>query len=275
MIELVISCVLYRTPPEEVARMIAQVRAVPIATRLILVDNSPEPLSIALPDDGTVEHIVAGANLGYGRGHNIAIEHTKALAARWHLIANTDVRFEADAVVRLRDFLDQHDDVGLAGPHIRFPDGRTQHLCRLLPNPLDLVGRRLLPRTAWGARRARRNELLDWDYSAVADIPFLSGCFMFFRRSVLDALNGFDPRYFLYAEDLDLSRRAHAISRTVYVPAAEIVHDYRSLGGRNWRMTAYLIDSHVRYFAKWGMFRDPEARRINAETRRRLGLSGR
>lgn len=272
MIDLVVSCVLFRTPADEVARMIDQVAALPFAKKLVLVDNSPEALAITLPGGGWVEHVVAGANLGYGRGHNLAIERTRDLGARYHLIANTDVRFAPEAVVRLRDFLDANPDVGLAGPHIAFPDGRTQHLCRLLPSPLDLIARRLVPTTRWGARRTRRNELLDWDYASVADIPFLSGCFMFFRRSLLDTLGGFDPRYFLYAEDLDLSRRAHVAARSVFVPAARIVHDYRSLGGRNARMTGYLLVSHLRYFAKWGVMGDRERRRINRETLQRLGL---
>ena len=56
------------------------------------------------------------------------------------------------------------------------------------------------------------------------DVPIVSGCFMFFRRDVLDAVGGFSPDYFLYFEDFDLSLRVSKVARIAYVPAVRIVH---------------------------------------------------
>ena len=129
-----------------------------------------------------------------------------------------------------------------------------------------LIGRRFFGRMAWTQKRNRQYELHDWAYDDIASFPFLSGCFMFMRRSVLNRVVGFDPRYFLYAEDLDLSRRIHAVAETLFYPKVEIVHEYRSLNRRSWRQWMYGITSLSQYFSKWGWLVDRERDAINART---------
>jgi len=56
------------------------------------------------------------------------------------------------------------------------------------------------------------------------DPPIVSGCFMLFRTDVLKSLGGFDPNFFLYFEDFDLSLRASRLTRLAYVPTVRIIH---------------------------------------------------
>jgi hypothetical protein len=84
------------------------------------------------------------------------------------------------------------------------------------------------------------------------DIPIISGCFMLFRTRKLQELEGFNPRYFLYFEDFDLSLRASVNGKLAYVPAMRIVH----LGGhsarKGWRHISLFARSGIRFYSTWG-----------------------
>jgi GT2 family glycosyltransferase len=271
--ELIVSCVLFRTSEAEVAAMIGRVQQMPCPALLILIDNDPEAIPRKTWAEGVLR-IWTGANLGYGRAQNIAFNLSRG-GAPFHLVANTDVEFDASEVAGLLDHMRAYPQIGLLAPRVRYPDGRLQHLCRLLPTPADLVSRRFFRWTRWGRERDRRYELKDWDYDQAADIPFLSGCFMLLRRSVLDRVGGFDPRFFLYWEDLDLSRRIHAVARTCFFPEVEIVHQYRSQSQSGWRTLRHLMLNAARYFNKWGWIADRERTQVNAATLAQLGLAER
>jgi GT2 family glycosyltransferase len=93
------------------------------------------------------------------------------------------------------------------------------------------------------AKRLARYEMRDLinDRDVVWDPPIVSGCFMLFRTEVLKRLTGFDPRYFLYFEDYDLSLRTHELARVVYAPAVRVLHH----GGGAARKGS----AHIRMFA--------------------------
>lgn len=204
--------------------------------RLALVDNGPgfdwrEPLwqvldAAALP--AAVELLSGHGNVGYGAGHNLAL---RVLAGDLHLILNPDVLLEEEALSAGLAFLAAHPEVGLVTPAAWGEDGQRQYLCKRYPTVLDLALRGFAP--AWLRRRFQarleRYELRDQIGDAVFwDPPIVSGCFMLCRRAALDRLGGFNPEYFLYFEDFDLSLRLAAMTRLVYAPQVRIVH----LGGR-------------------------------------------
>ncbi len=172
-----------------------------------------------------VRRVLSGhGNVGYGRGNNIAIREA---VEDYHLVLNPDVLLEPDAVAKALDFMEQRPDVGLMSPAAFYPDGKRQYICKRYPTLLDLMLRGFGPRwLQWIFRhRLDRYEMRDVVADEVAmDVPIVSGCFMLFRRSVLDQLCGFSDKYFLYFEDFDLSLRARKVSRIAYVPAARIIH---------------------------------------------------
>ncbi|MDS4029484.1 MAG: glycosyltransferase family 2 protein [Candidatus Contendobacter sp.] len=204
-------------------------------THLVLVDNGPglgwrEPLQrvlngAALP--ATIELLGGHGNIGYGAGHNRALE---ASSGDVHLILNPDVLQEEDALSEGLAFLASHPEAGLVTPAAWGGDGQRQYLCKRYPTLLDLALRGFAPGWLRGWFRARldRYELRDRTGDAVLwDPPIASGCFMLCRRAALDRVGGFRPEYFLYFEDFDLSLRLAAVARLAYVPAVRIVH----LGG--------------------------------------------
>lgn len=260
-----VSFVLYRTPIDEICRALNLVRASAAAPRIFLVDNSVPPIDMvgAGIDLTGIDVIVMGWNAGYGRGHNAAIRRS---GARYHAVLNTDISFTDDVLTRLIGFMEERPTVGLVAPRVTYPDGRIQHLCRLLPSPVDIMARALFGGTAWAERINRRYEVRDWSYDRVAQFPFLSGCFMVFRRSALDRVGGFDERFFMYAEDIDITRRIGVDAETLFVPDVTIVHDYRSQSGFSLRRQRTRFVNLARYFMKWGWIFDRDRRRINRQT---------
>jgi GT2 family glycosyltransferase len=110
---------------------------------------------------------------------------------------------------------------------------------------------------------ADTSELRWWNHERPANIPYFQGSYIMVRSEQCLALGGFDERFFLYGEDIDLCRRMHEIAATMYVPDVEIVHEYRRYSARSLRGTWYGVQNNCRYFNKWGWFFDRDRRRIN------------
>ena len=234
----------------------------------VVVDNgSSDEIRDAVQSMGGI-YVRPGKNLGFGAGHNLALKQLAGVDAPYHVILNPDIVFGEDVLGRLADVMDSHPDVGLVMPKIRYPDGSHQYLCKLLPAPIDLVLRRFLPGPWKGLARGRTAlyELRFLDSNTPAYVPSLSGCFMFARRSVLEEVGGFDERFFLYMEDVDLCRRMLAVSRLLYWPGVTVEHVHQMGSYRNRKLLLLHMRSAFQYFNKWGWIRDSTRKQVNRET---------
>jgi GT2 family glycosyltransferase len=257
------SIVLYETPLERISQLLSDLERGG-ASQLYIVDNTPGPparrtaaavtkLVEGFASRGSpLELRYPGRNLGYGGGHNLAIGPS-TLKYKYHLICNPDITLGEHTLEALHDFMERHPDVGLCMPKLVGPEGETHFCCRRSPVALDYLSQLLLPHT-WGRRRRESLELRSRDYDQSMEVPCLSGCFMFFRSDVLRRLGGFDERFFLYFEDLDLSARARKLGKNVYWPYTYVVHERQSGHRTSWRLRARFAASACRYFAKWGWF---------------------
>lgn len=227
--------------------------------RLRLVDNAAVPDRAALErllaavGPGLPLEILAGhGNVGYGAGHNRAIRSGRG---DFHLVLNHDVRLDRTALVAAFDFLDAHPAVVLLSPRVRNPAGGREYICKRTPTLLDLALRGFAPAAvrARFARRLARYEMRD----ATGDRPAFGlehagGAFMLFRRPVLEALGGFDERFFLYFEDFDLSRRAARLGTVAYAPSVGMVHLGGGAARKGWLHRRLFVASAARFFAKHG-----------------------
>ena len=247
----------------EVLPLAAELLKVQALHRLYIIDNSPESLATDLPEK--VRYIHTGENVGYGRAHNIAIRESIYDQVPLHLVMNSDIIVQADDIDALCAFMQSQPAVGQLMPCVVNPLGELQHLCKLLPTPLDVFGRRFLP-ARWMCKRNARYELHDADYSRPMNVPYLSGCFMLLRTEAVQQARLFDERYFMYPEDIDLTRTIHRDYLTLYYPAITIVHNHKKASYQSWRMLWVHIVNMCRYFNKWGWFFDPERRQFNKET---------
>lgn len=225
---------------------------------LYLVDNGGLP-DIQATMAGLRAHnvfctIIAGhGNVGYGRGHNLAIERS---TSHYHLVLNPDIDLERDALREALDFFDAHAEAGLLTPWIGDEHGHQQFLCRRYPTLLDLFVRGFLSEKLRRLfrRRLRHYEMRDQINACdtVWDPPIVSGCFMLFRTSVLKQLAGFDARYFLYFEDYDLSLRAHDVTRVVYTPAVRVLHHGGGAARKGSTHVRMFMSSAYKFFNRFG-----------------------
>lgn len=260
------SIVTYNSDIAILQKTINSLLASDIIGSVVVLDNSPlfqyNELENTYNDPRLTFRFI-GENLGYGKAHNIAIRQSLVEGVDYHLVINPDVYFEAGTLESIHSYMEQHHDIGLLMPDVRFPDGSRQHLSKLLPTPVDLILRRFIPVRSWLLRRTRYYELHDMDYTITQDIPYLSGCFMMLRKSTLEIVHGFDERFFMYFEDTDLTRRVSLVSRSVYFPGARIYHMYGKTSYKSKKVLMYHIKSAFQYFNKWGWFFDRQRNKIN------------
>ena len=259
---ITISIVLYNTAMEETERVISSVLATALKIKLFLIDNSEDDSRrVFTQTDPRIEYIFTGKNLGYGRANNLIIN--KVLSeTEYHLVMNPDVYFEAGTLENVYAFMQDNEDIGLCMPRVYNYDGTEQKLCKLLPTPKDLIIRRFIPDGKYKDKISRIYNMWGADYDKQMDVPFLSGSFMFMRSSVLKQVKGFDERFFLYCEDLDLCRRIGQISRTVYFPGAKIYHGYQKASYLNTKVMLIHSTSAIKYFNKWGWLFDKTRKEI-------------
>ena len=210
-------------------------------------------------------YLAVPENPGFGAGHNLALRALAADSTDFHVMLNPDILMEDHVFSRLAKVMEERPAVGLIMPRVVYPDGSTQFLCRLSPAPLDFALRRFAP--PWAKklfqRRLHRYELRGLEDIACDTVPFLSGCFMFVRRSALEAVGGFDDRYFLYMEDVDLCRRLARNCKLLYWPHVTVIHGCYRGAHREKRLLFAFLRSAVRYFNRWGWIFDAERRAVN------------
>ena len=265
-LDLTISIVLYKTNSRLLRQVMDSVATCTLKYKLYLIDNSPTDALRSMATGPNIAYIFNNKNLGFGKAHNIAMR--KAVdEALYHLVLTPDVQFEAAPLEKLFDRMQRDPSIGLISPKILYPDGSIQYLCKLLPTPLDLLGRRFLGEREWVERRNKDYELRESGYNSEMNIPYLSGCFMFLRTSALKEVGFFDERIFMYIEDADLTRRIYQRYKTLFYPEAQIVHHYEKGSYKNKMLMLYNIHGASVYFFKWGWVFDPARQKINNDVK--------
>ena len=205
---------------------------------------------------------LTNSNIGYGAAHNIAIRESIYDNIPFHLVINPDIILTTEALDMMLAFIAQNPQVGSLMPKVIYPNGQLQYLCKLLPTPMDVLSRRFLPRK-WIERRNYTYEMRASRYNKLMNVPYLSGCFMLLRTEAVRQARLFDERFFMYPEDMDLTRRIHRNYLTVYFPHATIIHDHARDSYKSLKMLWIHIVNMCKYFNKWGWFRDKERTLFN------------
>ncbi len=263
-----ISIVLYEPDwDREVIPLVKELMRVRCLHRLYLIDNSPTKAAAEelLWKDDRVRYIFMNKNVGYGRGHNAALRESISDDAPFHLVMNADIVVRAEDIDCLCAYMEEHPEVGQIMPRVVYPSGELQYLCKLLPTPFDVFGRRFLPQR-WIGKHNARYELRQSGYDRCMNVPYLSGCFMLLRTIAVQRAGLFDERYFMYPEDIDLTRRIHRQYATLYYPDVTIVHNHRKGSYHSMRLLWIHIVNMCRYFNKWGWFWDKERSLVNRAT---------
>ncbi len=268
---LTVSIVTYHTAEQEL-RSALRCLETPEVVRIWVVDNGRDEKIRKICEEFPKVEYLQSPNVGYGSGNNIAIR--KALEenlAPYHLVMNTDVAFDSDILPKLSEMMDRHPEAGCIQPKILSPEGDLQYNCRRLPTPFDLITRVVFPKN-WFKKERDRYLLKHLDLDRPWNIPYHSGSFMFLRLDTLRKVGLFDERFFLYPEDIDLTRRIHRDYLTLYWPGVSLVHSHRAASKKVPKLFWIHAMNIIRYFNKWGWFNDPERTRFNADIEKPLKL---
>jgi len=219
---------------------------------VIVVDNASEDGSAELvrQEFPNVALIEAGANLGFGAANNLAMQ--QASGAYFALI-NSDAWAIDDGLETLVRFAASDPAAGIVGPRLVEEDGRVQKSVRGYPTVWRLCTeyfflRKLAPST----RALNAFYGAGFDYASVREADWLMGAALVVRRELIEEIGGFDERFFLFSEEVDLCFRARQAGwKTVYTPSATFVH----LGGAStrpsWsRMYREQLRGHVLFLEK-------------------------
>jgi N-acetylglucosaminyl-diphospho-decaprenol L-rhamnosyltransferase len=231
-----------------------------IRMEVIVIDNasSDDSVDILEHDYPDVRVIKNKANVGFGRANNQAIPY---LRGRYILLLNTDAFVEKDTLAKTISYLDDHPSYGILGVKLVGEDGSLQPSCRYFPTPWNVF----LQRTGL-SRFFPRHRLVDdmsWDHASVRPCDWVPGCYYLIRGEALNQCGLFDPRFFLYYEEVDHCRTVKSAGwEVLYYPFTEVVH----LGGESAKtsssftkvgrqISALQIESELLYFRKYyGVF---------------------
>jgi GT2 family glycosyltransferase len=264
--DVTVSIVLYKTPVVHLRQAIESLRLYRGRLHLFLVDNSPtDSLRSECPTDLSCQYIHLPSNPGFGTAHNVAINKSQTLATTYHIVMNADIYFNGDVITTMLAFMDESPHVGQLMPKVLNTDGSIQRTCKLVPTPADLFFRRFTRGEIRGKVNCRF-ELHSSGYDKIMFVPYLSGCFMLLRQSALKEIGLFDERFFMYPEDIDLTRRMAERHETVFFPHVSVVHDHGKASYKSFKMLFIHIFNIVKYFNKWGWFKDPARVALNKKT---------
>lgn len=189
--------------------------------------QSPFPLSV----------VHNASPRGFGANHNAAF--SRSAGEGYFCVANPDVRLRPGVLARLQDTLAAHPSAAVAGPRVRNQAGRVQNSARRLPHPSRILRRilRALPPLDYPLGTGWRQA--DW----------VAGMFMVFPARIFAELGGFDERYFLYYEDVDLCCRARLAGYDVLLDeGACVTHDGLWDSHRDPRYLRWHLASMARFF---------------------------
>ena len=195
-------------------------------------DNSVELIRSAFPE---CDLIVNERNVGFGRANNQALSLAEG---RYVVLLNSDAFIPPDTLSKTVAFMDLHPQCGILGVKLVGPDGTLQPSARYFPTPWNLF----LSRT--GLDRMFPNiRLVDdmkWDHASVRQCDWVPGCYYLVRKKVIEQVGLFDPRYFLYYEEIDHCLAAKRAGwQVIFYPHTTVVH----IGGESARLVGEITES--------------------------------
>ena len=210
-----------------------------LSLEIIIVDNASRDDSVRLlqtdPQFAAVRLIVNAVNVGFGRANNQGLQFA---TGRYVLLLNTDAFVSADTLRKTVSHMDTHARCGVLGVRLVGRDGSLQPSCRYFPTPWNVfLWRSGLSRFFPSVRMV---DDMNWDHTTSRDCDWMPGCYLLVRKEVIDAVGLFDPRYFLYSEEVDFCRRVKQAGwKSTYFAHTTVVH----LGGESAKSDAVLTSA--------------------------------
>jgi GT2 family glycosyltransferase len=249
MIRVSGTIVIYNEQPEVLQKSMESFLALPCEKELIVVDNSPHNRleQFVMGYDNTT-YLKTQENVGFGKAHNVGFE-AREHPSEFHMIINPDISFDAQSFWGLVLWLRDHTEVSLVTPMVLNEDGTRQRFIRQIPSFANLFMRRFNVMGVFD-RFIVSQEIDVQSIEEVMEIPFAHGAFLVTPSLTYQKLQGYDERFFLYMEDVDLFIRAKALGKTVVHPDFAIYHEHRKGSSKSLKLMIYHVISAFKFFLK-------------------------
>lgn len=223
--------------------------ATPASTEVVVVDNgsadgTPDLVRRRFPHVHVVD---SGGNLGFARANNAGAARTSAPLL---LLLNPDTIVDSHAIPRLVAELSAHPEAAVAGPRLVDEQGRAELSFGPPISPWgELTQKALLSMYNRNVRAAVR--YVERSSQRPGERSWVSGACLLIRRADWDSVSGFDERFFMYTEDVDLCQSLIERGRTVrFVPDAEVRHLRGRSASRNPETERLRRLSQLAYYEK-------------------------
>ena len=229
--------------------------ALKISMNIVIVDNSSsdESVSVLQRDFADCKLITNDINVGFGRANNQCIPFIKG---KYVLLLNTDAFVSEDTIKKTIQYMDDNERCGILGVRLLGRDDYLQPSCRFFPTPLNIF----LQRTGF-KKFFPKTQLIDdmsWDHNSARQCDWVPGCYYLIRQEVIENVGLFDPRYFLYYEEVDHCFATNKAGWEVhYFPDTSVVHiggesakSDSDLTSRGKQVEVLQIESELLFFRK-------------------------
>lgn len=240
------SIVLYNQDLAELNLAIESVLSSSLVEMLYLLDNGSSQKN-ELYENPKINYIKNQKNIGFGAAHNLILTQIKD-QSDFHLILNPDVDFNAEILETLVQELQEDNEAAMISPLAKYPTGELQITARKFPTIKYLFYRFV----GFSNSYTKEMEYASRDFKSSFYIDFVQGSFMLFKTHELLTLKGFDTRFFLYMEDVDLCKRIQQSGKKIiYSPKVFFFHQYKRESSKKLRLFYHHIMSVIKYFNKW------------------------
>ncbi len=211
--------------------------------KLYVIDNASSDGTVDfIKEMGIADVIANDKNIGFGAAHNKVLE---AQLGKYHFVINPDITINSDVLSDMVDFFEDNPDVVMAMPKILNTDGTEQKLPKEKPTFKRLFFGRLSDKIrseyVWG----------DKEIITPVEIDFCTGCFFCIRTDIFKKLLGFDERYFMYLEDVDLTLKAKSKGRVMMLPQFSVTHMWERESSKSLKYLFIHIISCFKFLLKW------------------------
>jgi N-acetylglucosaminyl-diphospho-decaprenol L-rhamnosyltransferase len=211
--------------------------AIGMDLQICILDNASRDASVAQlsSDFSNCDLTFNTSNVGFGRANNQMLAGAKG---KYILLLNTDAFVATESLPNTVNYMDANPDCGVLGVRLIGRDGELQPSCRYFPTPLNVF----LSRSGLGRffPSVRSVDDMSWGHDTVRDCDWVPGCYYLVRREVIAAVGLFDPRFFLYYEEVDHCRAVKAAGwKVVFYPHTTVVH----VGGESAKSDSKLTDA--------------------------------
>ena len=203
---------------------------------VILTLNLPEELPFTESDYPFPLRIVRNTYpQGFGENHNHAFHLARG---DYYCVMNPDIRFDNNPFKALLECFEDS-SIGVVAPIVLSVDGKTEDSARRFPTPFKIICK--LFGKCKGNDYVIRDEPIRPDWAG--------GMFLLFPCGIFERLDGFDQRYFLYYEDVDICARLRLLGyEVVLCPQARVIHNAQRSSHSNFRYLRWHLRSMMRFF---------------------------